>query len=97
MNVGQLLECFEQFSNDHGKDEVVRKNNTNRPDLHAMLLLDELVPSGRKMVSSAEHDQVWLDVRLADLASVITPEQVQELVRCGVFIDRETRSLSMFV
>lgn len=77
--------------------------STNRPDLHAFILLDKLVSSeahnlgyGHDMVQGAEHDEIFLDVDLDKLAAVITPEQVLELIRCGVRL-WEGESLAMYV
>ena len=67
-----------------------------RPDLCAFLLLDKLVPGRRNIVSSAEHDEIWLDVEPKDLAKVATEEDILYLVRCGVMYDQLTDSLHMF-
>lgn len=66
-------------------------------DLCAMRLLQELAPDTRDMVACAEHDQIWLRPDLGDLAGMITEEQVEYLCRCGVWIDNDVDSLSMFV
>jgi hypothetical protein len=78
-------------------DRIVVKRS-NRPDLHAFLLLEELVPgkNGGDMVVSAEHDQIWLDVEPKKLFKVATEEQLIDLYRCGVMYDEETDSLCMF-
>lgn len=88
---------FEQFDDDFLKFDRVEKKLSNRPDLHAFLLLDRLLPGDRDMVSAAEHDEIFLDVELDDLAKTgITEEQVRDLVRCGVRIS-DFDGLCLFV
>jgi hypothetical protein len=60
-------------------------------------MLEELVPGNKRIISSATHEEIYLDVDLDKLAVVIKPEQVCELVRCGVIFNPDTLSLSMFV
>lgn len=79
------------------KFDRVPKKRSQRPDIHAFLLLDELVPGATDMVSAAEHDEIYLEVDPEALAKVITKEQVIELQRCGVRYDSANDSLCMFV
>lgn len=76
--------------------ERVENKLSTRPDLHAFLLLNQLVPGNRDMICSASHDEIWLEVRPEELAKVATPEQIRDLVRCGVRYDRDNDSLCMF-
>lgn len=69
---------------------------SNRPDLHAFLLLDKLVPGETDMVSNATHDEIFLEVSPEDLAKVVSEEQVVELIRCGVHYSSEYDCLVMF-
>ena len=69
---------------------------SQRPDLHVFLLLDQLVPGSRDIIAGAEHDVIWLEVSVEDLAAVITEEQILDLARCGVMYHNETESLRMF-
>ena len=101
MTQDQLEELFKK----HSVDELcafdrVEPKRSQRADLHAMLLLDELVPAEKypcpDLICSAEHDQVWFGIDLEELAKVITEEQVLELVRCGLWID-DGCSLTTFV
>lgn len=86
---------FEECENDFLEFDRVENKLSSRPDLHAFILLNELVPSDRDMIASAEHDQIWLDVDADQLAKVITEEQIITLRRCGVFY--ADWGLSMFV
>ena len=77
------IERFEKHNEEYLKFGHLKNKRSNRPDLHAFLLLDELFPEGRDMVAAAEHDEIWLDVDEAQAAS-LTDEQIIELVQCGV-------------
>ena len=92
-----MRDLFENHS-DYGeyiRFERVTNKRSNRSDLHAFLLLDELVPGERDLVDGAEHDEIYLSVTLRELAAVINEDQILELVRCGVRCSYE--GLSMFV
>lgn len=78
------------------KFERITAPLSRRPDLHAFLLLDQLVPSDSDIVAGATHDEIWLDVDVEALAAVITPEQVTDLIRCGVRWASSADSLAMF-
>lgn len=79
------------------------KNLTDKPssraDLCAFIMLDQLLPNSKSLdlVCCAEHDQIWLDVDLNELAKVVTERDVEYLDACGVWVDEDTDSLSMFV
>jgi len=88
---------FEQFSDDYIKFERVENKRSSRPDLHAFLLLNELVPGTNDMVSAAEHDEIFLSVEPEELNKVATDEQILELVRCGIRYNSSHDCLCMFV
>jgi hypothetical protein len=75
----------------------VKNKLSQRPDMHAFIMLDRLFPNNVDMVSAAEHDEIWLDVEPDELSKVATEEQMIELIRCGVRYNHETDSLAMFV
>lgn len=91
---------FEKYNDVYLDFEDIAEKFSQRPDLHAFILLDRLVPGrgGKRddMVSAAEHDEIWLDVEPDALARLATEEQIRDLVRCGVRYDEETDSLAMF-
>lgn len=92
----KLHDFYETHSDEFLKFERVKEKLNQRPDLHAFLLLDSLVPSpNRDMVSGAEHDEIYLDVDPEDLMAVATEEQLIDLHRCGVRCD-EDYGLCMF-
>ena len=43
------------------KFDRVENKRSQRSDLHAFLLLDELFPCDSDIVNHAEHDQIWLE------------------------------------
>jgi len=95
MDIEDRFEKISANSHEYLRFELVENKRSLRRDMHAFLLLEELVPGeGRGIVAAAEHDQIWLDIDLDGLATVITDDQILELIRCGVFIDEG--SLSMF-
>jgi hypothetical protein len=98
MTVEELRDLFDGDSDDYLAFDGIppQRRLSHRPDLHAFLLLDSLVPGIHDMVNSSEHDEIFLDVEPKDLAPVITREQVEDLRRCGVHYNRETESLAMY-
>jgi hypothetical protein len=68
---------------------------TKRDDITAFLLLDKLQPGTDDMVCCAEHDQIWLSIDTAELAKVITDDEIRTLVLCGVHMENG-ESLYMF-
>lgn len=94
MTETEMRELFEQHDACYLDFDDVQSKRSKRPDLHAFILLDTLVPSDRDMVCSAEHDEIFLEVSLSELAAVISEDQIIELIRCGVRCSYE--GLSMF-
>lgn len=70
---------------------------SNRPDIHAFILLDKLSPGKSDIVSSADHDQIWLGVDVEDIAEWADEEDILDLIRCGVMLDEDRDCFSMFV
>lgn len=92
MTTEELIKLFS------AEDSQGLSERSKKKDMDAFMLLYELVPSMRNILSHAEHDQVWLSVSMEELAtSAITEEQVLELRCCGVWYDRSSDGLSMFV
>lgn len=92
-----LDERFQAFEKDYCYFEKIENKRSQRPDIHAFLLLDEIFPNQNgDMICSASNDEIWLDVGDAPLDK-LTDRQIQELVRCRVHYDDEFESLAMFV
>jgi hypothetical protein len=88
---------YEKLEDERLKFEDVDPKLSSRPDIHAFILLNQLLPGNRDMVSAAGHDQIWLDVDLEALAEVATVDHIRQLEACGVHYDSDYDSLYMFV
>ena len=97
MDEEQIHDLFEKHNDEFLKFERIEKKRSTRPDIHAFLLLNELCPLDRDIVCSASHDQIWLDPDAGEVCGKATVDQIVELIRCGVFYEEDTSSLSMFV
>lgn len=97
MTLEELEKYWEEYSDSeyYAFDRVENKLCSAR-DLHAFLLIDKLIPSTFYVIDAAEHDIVYLGVSVAALAEVITPEQIKELVRCGICYDDTVTSLCYY-
>lgn len=92
-----IKEIFDKHEDEFLKFNRVENKRSSRPDIHAFLLLNELVPHESSMVSAAEHDEIFLGVSPDELARcLVTEDQIIELIRCGVRLDSSTDSLMMF-
>lgn len=88
-----IEELNDFFSRDHdGHDHTdgwkyVQGRRASRRDLHAMLLIDALLPAasfGEDVVSASQHDQFWVFPDPHQLAPHLTEETCLELLRCGL-------------
>jgi hypothetical protein len=95
MKLDEMANLFSDENDERGKFDRVKNRLHKRPDLHAFLLLDQLVPGNFDMVSAAAHDEIFLDTNPEKLAEVAAREQVIDLIRCGVRYSDD--SLCMFV
>jgi len=97
-NLETVQKWFDEASEESKFDEFekIKNKHSNRPDLHALIMLDKLFDSACDMISCAEHDEVFLDISTEDIAT-LTKEQVYELVACGVYYSSDVDSLHMFV
>ncbi len=98
MSVEQLSATFDKYEDEYIQFQNVANKRSRRPDMHAFIVLDELLPGDGKgdLISAAEHDQFFLDIEPEALARVATEEIILDLVRCGVSFDEETESLFLF-
>ncbi len=68
-------------------DRVVQKRS-QRPDLHAFLMVDELVGGDDPLIATTQAGTVYLNVVASDLAKAgVSEDVVIELLRCGVVLD----------
>ena len=98
MSVAQLKATFDKYDDEYIQFQNVANKRSRRPDMHAFIVLDELLPGDGKgdLISAAEHDQFFLDIEPEALARVATEELILDLVRCGVSFDEENESLFLF-
>ena len=74
----------------------VAQKRSQRPDLHAFLLLDEMFPGDTDIVSGVGPEEIYLDVS-EEQAESLSDAHIVELARCGVFLDEETGCLKSLV
>ncbi len=98
MSLDQLKSTFDKYDDEFIQFQSVANKRSRRPDMHAFIILDELLPGDGKsdLISAAEHDIFWLDIEPEALARVATEEIILDLVRCGVSYNDETESLYLF-
>ena len=80
---GERWDRIDQDCNEYLEFDRVQNKRSQRPDLHAFLLLDAIFPGSSDIISCACHDEFYLDIGNHDLES-LTDEQILELIRCGV-------------
>jgi hypothetical protein len=97
--MNKYAKFFEIHNEEYMEFERVPIKLASRPDVHAFMLLDKLVPSKSRMdmVASAEHDEIYLEVDPKKLFAVAKDEEIIELIRCGVRYEEELDSFAMFV
>lgn len=93
MNVKEL---FAQHEDEQLKFDDVKNKKSLRYDLHAFILLAELFPSNKCIVSGASHDAIYLGIGDKEMGS-LTSDNALDLMRCGVMYDTENCCLYMFV
>lgn len=77
------------------KFQRIKDKLSNRPDLHAFLLLDKLFPKNRDMIVGPSCGELWLSIEFEDIERLLE-NQVVDLVRCGVRYSYHKRSLYMY-
>ncbi len=97
MERDEFKALFDKHSEEFIQFDRVEKKRSQRTDLHAFLLLDELIPGNDDIVACASHDEIMLETDTTKLAAIITEDQTVELIRCGVRYDSSYDCLAMFV
>ena len=90
------MNIFAPYEDDYGMFHLIKKPVHQRPDLCAFLMLDRYLPGTWDMISAAEHDEIFLDVRVDALRGV-DASVLRDLHRCGVRHDTSIDALCMFV
>jgi hypothetical protein len=87
MNSKEIEDVFFDNHAEHGEFDRVMNKKHSRRDIHAFLLLAEILdPSEENIVGCVMHDKIGLNADIGDLEDRITEDQVIELIRCGVFL-----------
>ncbi len=97
MDIWDEIEEIEKLFEKHDDSEYlnfkrVENKLSLRRDLHAFIMLDRLFPGIVDIVSSSEHDIIWLDVSSEDIVT-LSEDQIIELIRCGVRFDEESLTI----
>jgi len=66
-------------------------------DMCAFHLLSCLVPSTQDIISSAEHDVVYLSTDCNKLAKIATEDHILYLVRCGIWYNQKYNCLCLYI
>ena len=80
----EISDFFEKHNDEFLKFDRVENKLHTRPDIHAFILLDQLVPDKGDMVAGASHDEIYLDTTPEDAFKAATEAQLIDLIRCGV-------------
>lgn len=99
MNRQAVIDFFKKNEDEHGRFDNIppERRYSEARDLNAFILLDKLLPGKRtQILASAGHDEVYLSPDIEDLG-VLTEENLLDLIRCGIWLSRETDSLVKFV
>lgn len=89
-----IYATFKKYEDEYLKYD---KLHTCSADLNAFVLLRNLCPSNKNIISAANRDKIYLEVSPEDLSKVASEEDIITLVQCGVIIDEEEECLFMSV
>ena len=79
------------------KFDRVEVKLSSRPDIHAFILLNQLVPGKTDIIDGSEHDEIYLGVDVEELRKAATRDQLIDLCRCGIRFNDDYDCLAMFV
>lgn len=98
MNIGELDHLFEKHNEQYLKFDLVEAKRSKRPDVHAFIVLDELMPPEgiQDLIGSATHDEFYLSLDVKKFAEVATEPLIIDLIRCGVRFDSYNDALCFF-
>lgn len=91
-----IKETFKKYEDEY-LNFTPTEGNSKRGDLSAFMLLDRLVPDDRDLISSSEHDEIFLNIDCSKLAEVASEEDILFLVRCGILYNDTYDCLAMTV
>lgn len=96
MTSEELHDFFESKHDEFLRFDRIQNKLSQRPDLHAFLLLDSLAPQKGDMIIGSEHDEIYLGVDVEKLLEVVTEQQLIDLHRCGVRYHEDHSCFCMF-
>lgn len=96
MDIHERWEAVTKDGYEYCRFEKVANKRSQRSDVHAFLLLDELFPGFGGLVTGANGDMIRLDIN-DDQVETLTDEQILELSWCSVSHDGNAGGLCMFV
>ncbi len=77
--------------------DLVEPKYSQRSDLHAFILLDKIFPENKDIIVRSDSYSIYLGIDIDEISKVITEEQIDELVKCGVSYDSHYECLYMMV
>lgn len=90
-----IEDIFDKYENDPPMTfSDIKTKYSERKDLHAMILLDKLFPSKHKIIPANCHDEFYLGVSYNEIKT-LSPENIAELIACGVFYNPSYECLYM--
>ena len=87
---------FEKYANEHCKFELVENKKSQCADIHAFILINEIFKPKHDIIVATDYYGYFLNLDEDDL-SILTDEQIIELLRCGFSYDTNGGSLYKFV
>ena len=90
-----LKELFEKYIDEFDNFNHVLHKFSNRPKVHALILLDRLVKGSGSLISTVEGYTISFNIPDEDLLKVSSERDVCDLCRCGVFYDES--GIAMFI
>lgn len=90
-----IKEFFDLNDKEYLNFKDVNIKLSNRPDICAFIILDSHFPGDEDIVSSSEHDYVYLSITNEQILS-LSKETLIDLYRCGVLYHEEYECLYMF-
>lgn len=87
---------FEAMTSEYGEFKRITNKLSNRPDLHAFMMLDRLDPTATgDLITHVDGDVMYLNVD-RDLLENQDDDFIRDLTRCGVSWDDQYDCLYMF-
>lgn len=79
----KLKKLFAQHRNEGNSFSAIKNKKSQRPDVHGIILLDELFPGSYPIIADEGMQDFSVKIHYLDLARKLTSDNVLELVRCG--------------